>query len=304
MPRETRGMMYGLLGVCGFGLTLPATKAVIPYMDPIFIGLGRAVIAALFAGALLLVYRPNLPSLAQFKKLVWVVLGVIVGFPVLSSWAMQYVPAAHGGVVLGILPLATAVAGVILGGERPSVQFWIVGVIGSILVIVYAMLQGSGNLRIADLALLGAIMSAAIGYAIGGKLAKELGGWQCICWALLVAFPFILLPALARMPESLAKIPASGYLGFLYLSVVSQLLAFFAWYRGLALGGIARVSQAQLLQPFITLIASAFLLGETIDIKTILFALLVAFSVWLGKKMPIGAGKNNPHSSTVDVTVQ
>lgn len=292
MSKETKGMIYGLFGVSGFGLTLPATKAVVPYMDPIFIGLGRAVIAAFVSIILLLIFRQKLPNRKQINQLFWVALGVIVGFPVLTSWAMQYVPASHGGVVLGILPLATAVAGALVGGERPSVLFWAVSVLGSILVILYAILQGAGSLQVADIALLGAIFSAAIGYAVGGKLAKELGGWQTICWALVLALPFIFLPAFNKAPESFSNISINAYIGFLYLALVSQLFAFFVWYKGLALGGIARVSQTQLLQPFVTLLASVFLLGEILDQKTILFVFLVVFSVWLGKKIPIGEKLN------------
>jgi len=159
--------------------------------------------------------------------------------------------------------------------------------LGSMLVVGYMVLQGSGGLQLADLALLAAVASAATGYAVGAKLAKTMGGWQVICWALLLAFPFILAPALAARPTSFVNFPVEVYGCFLYLALVSQLLAFFVWYKGLALGGVARVSQAQLLQPFITITASVTLLGESLDTPTILCALLVVCSVWLGKKMPI-----------------
>ena len=163
MHDESKGMLFGLVGVSAFGLTLPATRVVVPYMDPVFIGLGRAVIAAIFALVLLLWSRQKIPDIKQVKQLLIVALGVVVGFPVLSSWAMEYVPASHGGVVLGILPLATAIVGVLVGKEKPSVAFWFVGVIGSGLVILYALLQGSGSIHIADFALLGAVVSAAFG---------------------------------------------------------------------------------------------------------------------------------------------
>ena len=295
-------MLYGLIGVSGFALTLPATKAVVPYMDPIFIGFGRAAVAAVVSVALLLLFRQRIPNLKQINQLIWVVLGVIVGFPILTSWAMQYVPASHGGVVLGILPLATAIAGAFIGGERPSVSFWVVSVLGGALVVTYTVLQGPAGFHIADFALVGAIFSAAIGYAVGGKLSKEIGGWQTICWALILAFPFVVLPAFERSPEDLSNIPLSGYIGFFYLALVSQLFAFFVWYKGLALGGIAKVSQAQLLQPFITLLGSVFLLRETIEPETILFMLLVVLSVWLGKKMPVREKFNNPNQPTAEVS--
>jgi drug/metabolite transporter (DMT)-like permease len=287
MKNETKGMILGLIGVSAFGLTLPATRVVIPYLDPVFIGLGRAVLAAVFAAMFLLWFRQKIPNKKQIYQLSIVALGVVVGFPIFSSWAMQYVPASHGGVVLGILPLATALVGVLIGNERPSFSFWLVSVIGSGFVVLYALSQGAGGVQVADIALLGAILSAAIGYAVGARLSKDIGGWQVICWALVLAFPFILVPTISYAPESLSDMPVSGYVSFLYLALVSQLFAFFAWYKGLALGGIARVSQAQLLQPFVTLFASVLFLGELIDIETMVFVFLVVSSVWLGKRMPI-----------------
>jgi len=279
--------MLGIIGVSAFGLTLPATRIVVPYLDPVFIGLGRAVLAALFAAILLFWFRQKIPSKHQISKLFVVALGVVVGFPVFSSWAMQYVPASHGGVVLGILPLATALVSVLIGNERPGISFWLVSAFGSGLVILYSLLKGSGGMHIADVALLGAIISAAVGYAVGARLSKEIGGWQVICWALVLAFPFIIAPAIYYAPTSLLNVTVAGYASFLYLALVSQLFAFFVWYKGLALGGIARVSQAQLLQPFVTLFASGLFLGEIIDTQTVLIVVLVVGSVWLGKRMPI-----------------
>jgi drug/metabolite transporter (DMT)-like permease len=287
MDNEKKGMILGLIGVTAFGLTLPVTKIVLPYMNPIFIGLGRAVIAGLVALVLLLVFKQKIPNIKQIKQLLLVSLGVVIGFPVLSSWAMQYVPASHGGVVLGILPLATAVVGVLIGNEKPSIYFWICSATGTALVVSYALLQGVGGLNIADLALLGAIISASVGYAIGGKLSRDIGGWQVICWALVLSLPFILIPAIVNAPESFLNIPLRIHFSFLYLALISQLFGFFFWYKGLALGGIVRVSQMQLFQPFITLLFSALLLGEVIDVVTLVFVVLVVCSVWLGKKMPI-----------------
>jgi drug/metabolite transporter (DMT)-like permease len=287
MKNETKGMLFGILGVSAFGLTLPATRILVPYLDPVFIGLGRAVVATLFAALFLFFSRQKIPNRKQMYQLFIIAAGIVVGFPILSSWAMQYVPASHGGVVLGILPLATALVGVYVGDERPSALFWLVSVIGSCFVILYALNQGSGEIQVADIALLGAIFSAAIGYAVGAKLSRELGGWQVICWALVVAFPFIIIPAIRYAPESLTGVSVVEYSSFIYLALVSQLLAFFVWYKGLAMGGIARVSQAQLLQPFITLLASSFFLGEIIDATTMIFVFLVVGSVWLGKRMPI-----------------
>ncbi len=288
MSNESKGMILGFLGVVAFGLTLPATRFVVPYFDPIFIGLGRAVIASVIAAFILIATKQSKPTRNQLIQLSVVALGVVLGFPVLTAWAMETVPASHGGVVLGILPLATAVAAVIVSKEKPSVGFWIFSLIGSIVVVTYSLLQGFGSFQLGDLLLVGAIISAGLGYALGGKLSKELGGWQVICWALVISFPFIIFPAWMQAPEEdFSNLPLNVLLSFLYLALVSQLFGFFLWNKGLALGGIARVSQTQLIQPFVTLLASAFLINETVNLQTIIFAVLVVSIVAIGKKMPV-----------------
>ncbi len=287
MNNETKGMVFGLLGVTAFGLTLPATRFAVVYLDPVFIGLGRAVVAAMVAAVLLALARGAIPTRRQFARLGITALGVVAGFPVLSAWAMQTVPASHGGVVLGLLPLATAIAGVVISKEHPSWGFWLSGVIGSALVIAYALLQGVGGFELGDLALFGAVVAAAIGYAVGGQLSRELGGWQVICWALVVSFPFILIPAILQAPQAGLALPLNVWLSFLYLALVSQLAGFFFWNKGLALGGVARVSQTQLLQPFITIVASVLLIHEVLDATTIVFALLVVATVAVNRRMPI-----------------
>ena len=288
MNDETKGMILGILGVISFGLTLPATRFIIPYFEPIFIGLGRAVIASVVAAILLIITKQSRPNRYQFYQLIAVASGVVIGFPIFSAWAMQTVPASHGGVVLGVLPLATAVTAAVISNEKPSVGFWICGLAGSAIVILYALVEGFGSFQFGDLLLIGAIVSAAMGYALGGKLSKELGGWQVICWALVISFPFIVIPAWLQFPQiNLDSLPLSVLLSFLYLALVSQLFGFFLWNKGLALGGISRVSQTQLLQPFITLVASAYLINETVDLQTIVFAVLVIVTVGIGKKMPV-----------------
>ena len=288
MSDESKGMFLGLVGVVSFGLTLPATRFIIPYFEPVFIGLGRAVIASFVAALLLIATKQTRPSRNQFYQLLGVASGVVVGFPILSAWAMQTVPASHGGVVLGVLPLATAIVGAVVSNEKPSVAFWICGIVGSAVVIAYSLLQGVGEFQTGDFFLLGAIVSAATGYALGGKLSKEIGGWQVICWALVISFPFIIVPAWLEAPqEAVGSLPLNVLLSFLYLALVSQLFGFFFWNKGLALGGVARVSQTQLLQPIVTLVASALLINETINVQTIVFAILVIVTVAIGKKMPI-----------------
>jgi drug/metabolite transporter (DMT)-like permease len=280
-------MLFGLLGVIAFGLTLPMTKIVIPYLDPIFVGLGRSTLASIIAVIILLKFTNSIPTKKQFIQLFIIALGVVIGFPIFTSIAMQSVPASHGAIVVGILPLATAITGAIIAKERASLSFWIISLIGTILVLSYTLLQSGGSFHKADLALFLAVISVSIGYAMGGKLSKELGGWQVICWALVISFPFIIVPTINYAPDNLFNFPISVYLSFLYLALISQLFGFFVWYKGLAMGGIVRVSQIQLLQTFITLGASIILLNEKLDLQMIIFALLVVGIVWIGKKMPI-----------------
>ena len=285
MNNASKGMAYGLLGVCAFALTLPVTRFVVAYFDPLFVGFGRAVVAAFFAACLLVFLKQPLPTKLQLKKLAVVALGVVVGFPVFSSWAMGSLPASHGGVVLGLLPLVTVVMAVIVSNERPSGGFWVAAIAGSLLVVTYSLLQGVGTFAEGDVVLLTAMILAGLGYAVGGALAKELGGWQVICWALVVALPFIVVPAAWYFPKDEADILV--WLAFLYLAMISQLIAFFLWNTGLALGGVARVSQTQLMQPFITIVAAFFLLGEKIEAVTIAFAIAVAVVVLMGRRAKI-----------------
>jgi len=292
MSLELKGLFLGFIAVFVFGLTLPVTRFISPHFDPIFIGLGRAVLAALFAAAFLAFYKSRLPSFEQSKLLFVVALGVVIGFPVLSAVAMQSLPASHGGVVLGVLPLATAAASWVVSDERPSIGFWVIGSLGSMLVIAYSLLQGGGRFLLGDLALFLAVVSAAFGYAIGGKLSKELGGWQVICWALIIALPITLIPAIYYAPTDFDQLEFSTLAGFLYLSLASQLFGFFIWYKAMAIGGVARVSQVQLLQPFITIMASAWVLSEAIDGHTYIFVIAVVAIVAIGKRMPIYSTKS------------
>jgi drug/metabolite transporter (DMT)-like permease len=279
------GLALGFLGVLAFSLTLPMTRIALRELDPWFIGLGRALVAALPAAVWLAVTRARRPSPAQMKQLARVALGVIVGFPVCSSLGLQTVPAAHGAVVIGVLPLATAVFGAWLGGERPSRRFWWCAMAGSALVIAFALTQGAGRLSTGDLWLLAAVVLGAFGYAEGGRLAREMGGAQVICWALVLAAPLLLMPVgwLAFQQPPLPWRAAT--LGsFIYVALVSQWLGFFAWYRGLALGGVARVGQVQLLQVFLTIAFSALVAGETVSGATWWFALAVAATIVLGRR--------------------
>lgn len=284
---ETIGLAYGFLGVLMFSLTLPATRVAVAGLDPIVVGLGRAIVAAGLAAGLLKVTGQPRPASRHWVSLLVIAAGVVVGFPLLSAWAMRSLPASHGAIILGILPLATAVAGVLRTGDRPSPIFWVWSSLGSAVVVLFAVLTGGGHIQIGDFALLGAVVSAAIGYAEGGRLSRELGGWQTICWALVLSAPFLTVPVALTIAQAGLHASWQSWLGFGYVSLFSMFLGFFAWNHGLAIGGVARVSQVQLLQPFLTLFASALLLHEQMTWFTVGTAFVVVALVALGRKAPI-----------------
>lgn len=284
MTDSLRGTILGFIGVAIFSLTLPLSRLAVTEVDPVFLSLGRTVVAGAVALLILVATRQPMPTLAQMKTLAIVVAGVVFGFPVLSAIAMRYAPAAHGGVVLGALPLATAVMSTWLAGERPSRAFWLWSVLGSAIVIGFALRSGSGGMEAADLLLLGALLAAAMGYAAGGQLSRVLGGWQVICWALVLALPLTTPLALWRMPTNPMGISGVAWGCFLYLALMSQLVGFFAWNRGLALGGVARVGQVQLLQTFMTIGAAAIINGEALELSTLLVACAVALCVWFARQ--------------------
>jgi drug/metabolite transporter (DMT)-like permease len=289
--KELAGFAYGFLGVLIFSLTLPATRVAVSGFDPIFVGLGRAILAAGLSLVLLVATRQNIPPLRFLPKFGIVVAGVVIGFPLLSAIAMRDAPASYGAVITGLLPLSTALCGVWRAGERPSVPFWIFAGLGSALVIGFALLSGSGSIRLADLALLGAVAAAGLGYAEGAVLSRTFGSWQVICWSLVLSTPMLLPIVLQHTPSNFSSVSFNAVLGFLYVSVFSMLLGFFAWYRGLSLGGVARVGQVQLLQPFLTIMASVVLLGEHLTMTTLIFAAGVIVCVTLGKRTQIIAAQ-------------
>ena len=284
---EATGMWLGAIGVAIFSLTLPFTRMAVAELNPVFVALGRAVVAAGISAVLLYRLRATFPDKAQLKALAITALGVVVGFPVFSSVAMQYVPASHGAIVLGILPLATALFAALRFHERPSAGFWIMALLGSGLVIAFALQQGGGSFHLADLALFAAVIAAAMGYAEGGRLSQSMGGQQVICWALVLAMP-VLLPITIWLGWHYGvQASPRAWLGFAYVSLFSMFIGFFFWYKGLAMGGIARVGQVQLIQPFLTLLGATVILGESLSANNIAFALAVIAVVAIGRRMNI-----------------
>lgn len=265
MDRMTSGWLSGLAGVVIFSGSLPATRVAVLGFDPVFLTGVRAVIAGLLGLAMLVLLRQPRPERSDIVPLAVVSLGVVVGFPLLTALALQHVPSAHTIVFVGLLPLATAIFGVVRGGERPRAAFWLFSVLGSALVVGYAASQGAGSASVADLLMVAAIVVCGLGYAEGGRLARRLGGWQVISWALVLSLPVMLLVALLARPDTLSGVGIDAWLGLAYVSLFSMLIGFVFWYRGLALGGIAAVGQLQLLQPFFGLGLAALLLHEEVS---------------------------------------
>ncbi|NYJ02191.1 drug/metabolite transporter (DMT)-like permease [Nocardioides thalensis] len=292
LPTASSGVFWGLVGVAAFSLTIPLTRVAVGGMSPLFIGSGRAVVAALLATAALAAARATPPSGAQWWRVGIVAGGVVVGFPVLTSYALTTTPASHGAVVVALLPAMTAAAAVLRTGERPGRRFWVLSAAGAAAAVVFALLGngGLGGLHVADLLLFGAVLAAAIGYAEGGLLAREIGAWQTVSWALVVAAPLMVtlavVAAAARPPSG----TATEWAAFAYLSAVSMFLGFFAWYRGLAIGPMARVSQVQLAQPVMTICWAALLLGEQVGWRTFAGGLLVIACAGGAVRARLGVG--------------
>ncbi|MGI9026645.1 MAG: DMT family transporter [Burkholderiaceae bacterium] len=299
-PASTRrvgGLANGLLGVAIFSLTLPATRIAVADLDAIVVALGRAVGAAMCAAIFLALTRARWPR-RQGMRLALVSLCVVFGFPLLTSIAMQSLPASHGAIVIGLLPLSTAVFAMMFAHERPSIGFWICAGLGSATVVAYALIEGGGALQFGDVLLLGAVIFAGMGYAEGGRLSRTLGGPKLIAWTWRISRP-VLVPITAGRgiahatahPNAYGAVSLEAWSGLAYLSVFSMFLGFFFWYRGLAQGGVARVGQLQLLQPFLSVVAAAVLLGEALGWRTMGIAVVVVLIVAIGRRFAVGASK-------------
>jgi drug/metabolite transporter (DMT)-like permease len=272
IPFGSAGIWFGLLGVTAFSFTVPFTRVAVGdgAMSPLFVGAGRAVIAGVLAALVLVITRQSMPRGRQWRSVAIVAGGVVVGFPLLTSYALTEVPASHGAVVIAILPAATAVMAVLRTGERPSPAFWLAAGAGAGAAVLFAGLRGGSiDLQWADLLLFAAVIVCAIGYAEGGVLSRELGSWQTISWALIVAFPLMAVLAIAAVGNKAPSGGAGEWAAFAYLGVVSMFLGFFAWYRGLAIGPMAQVSQVQLAQPVMSILWAGAILGEHIGWETV-----------------------------------
>ncbi|MES2735474.1 MAG: DMT family transporter [Verrucomicrobiota bacterium] len=265
MNKINHGWMNGFIGVLIFSGSLPATRLAVFDFDPVFLTVTRASIAGIFALALLLVFREKLPERRHVAPLVVVALGVVLGFPLLTALALKHITSAHSVVFIGLLPLTTAIFGVIRGGERPHPAFWLFSILGSVFVASFALTQGISVSPVGDLLMLAAIVACGLGYAEGARLSRMLGGWQVISWALVFSLPVMLAMTLLTRPLSFDGVGLPAWMGLLYVSLFSMLIGFVFWYRGLAQGGIAGVGQLQLLQPFFGFGLAALLLHEQVS---------------------------------------
>lgn len=286
--RELRGMLIALAGVIIFAATLPATRVAVAHFSPWWVALARAELAAVLAGAALWLRGERVPPREHWPAIGLTALGVVLGFPLFSSLAMVSASASHGAVVAGLLPFATAIAATLRSGERPAAAFWAAAALGSGVVVAFALRSGGGAMGAGDWAMLAAVAAGALGYAEGGRLARVLGGWQTIAWALVASAPVLALPTLwLSVSQPFASAPGAAWAGFLYVAAFSQFLGFLFWYGGMAIGGVARVSQVQLLQLFFTLLFAWLLLGEPVDASTWLVALVVVALIAIGRRAPV-----------------
>lgn len=282
--KDTLGLLLGLIGVIIFAATLPMTRLAVGDLGPWFLTAGRAAVAGCVAALVLAALRRPAPAPATLAKLALASLCVVGGFPGFSGLAMQSVPAAHGAVVIGVLPLATAAASALLHGERPSLAFWICGIAGAALIVVFALRQGAGGLSFGDLLLFGAVASAAVGYTVSADLTRSMPGWEVISWAVVLALPVTVPVALWLWPAHPEAVRGASWGAFAYISLMSMYAGFFFWNAGLAMGGVARVSQVQLLQTFFSIGIAALLNGEPIGPESLLFAVGVAVTVFIGRR--------------------
>lgn len=298
---ESRGLLLGLLGVVIFAATGPLTKLAVgsldaPQLSPWFVTFGRAAVAGVLSLVYLLVQRVRgtlvMPNGLEWRLLGLTALGVVVGFPLFLALALRFVPSTHGAVVTGLLPLATAVVAALWFRQRPSRAFWGCALLGTGLVLAFMVLRsadsaGHLSLHLADVFLLTAMLSAAVGYVSGARLTPSLGAERVICWALVLSLPVTLPVAWANVPLDASAVHSSSWWAFVYLAVFSMWLGFFAWYRGLAIGGAVRVSQTQLVQPFLSLLMAVPLLGERLDGITLGFGLAVIATVLVSKQLAV-----------------
>lgn len=288
LSRQKLGLVFGVIGTCLFGATLPATRLAVGFFDPFFVSTSRAAVAGLIGLVVLLIMRPPWPSRRQALELIATGMCAIVGYPMFIALALQTVPASHGGVVLGIAPLATVACAAILLNERPTLGFWLASIAGSLLVIWFVVRHNEGmTISHGDLFLLGAVISSAFAYTLSGRLSAQRPGWEVISWQVVMFMPAMAIATYFLWPANILEAPASAWAGLAYVSFISMYLGFFAFNAAMALAGVARVGQITLLQPFVIVALSIPVNGEKFQPETLLFAAGVVLTVVVGQRMRV-----------------
>jgi drug/metabolite transporter (DMT)-like permease len=287
VPHRNAGLLLACLGVLTFSFSMPMTKIAVRGLDPVVAAIGRAAVAGLLSVAIIALVRPSRPTARQVRRLLRVMGGVVVGFPLLTAYALQSTDSMHGSVVNGLLPLATAGLAVIRAGERPSARYWMCSAVGFGAVLTFVVIEGGGRLHRADALLVLAVLAAAVGYTEGALLAREMGGWQVITWALALASPATIAITIVGIDRTGIDASPGQWAAFAYTAVFSMLLGFFAWYAGMARAGIARAGQLQLAQPALSLLWGWPLLGERLTMLAVATVVVVLASVAAGRRAPI-----------------
>lgn len=285
--REKLGILLGVAAACGFSSTVPMTRLAVGWLDPLFLTAARASIAGFVALVVLIIARRKPPPRDTWGIFVLTGFCVLVGYPVLLALGLRYVPASHGGVVLGILPLAVAALAALLGYERPSMGFWLASAAGGAIVIGFMLRHGAGGIGIGDLMLIGVVICGATAYTMSGRLSSRMPGWEVITWQLASYLPVSVISALLLWPQDTSSVPVQGWLALLWISFVGQYFAFIANNFGMAMAGVARIGQMMLLQPFIVLLFAIPINGERFDWETLLFAAAVVGTVMIGQRMRV-----------------
>lgn len=287
-PHSKLGLALGIAGVVLFAGTLPATRLTVATIDPLFLTAARAAIAGIAGLIALTVLRRPLPPVSLWREILLGGLCTVVGFPMLTALAMVSVPAAHGGVVLGIVPLATAAAAALVAHERPSGGFWIASLIGTAIVVAFVLSRPEARaFAIGDLFLFGTVLAGAFGYALSGRVSMTMPGWEVVSWQVVGFLPCSIVIALLLRPHDVAVIPAKAWFGLAYVGLVSQFFAFFVFNAAMAMTGVARVGQLMLLQPFVIVVLAALVDAETIEVTTLAYAAAVVAVVLIGQRMPV-----------------
>jgi drug/metabolite transporter (DMT)-like permease len=286
-PERHIGLILGIVGMVAFAGTLPARRLAVAAFDPLYLCAVGGVLAGGAALLVLALTRQRLPPRALWSEFCIAGFCSVIAFPVLTTLAMTSVPAAHGGVVLGIQPLAIAAGATLLARERPSAGFWLVGAIGTGIVVWFVLRRGGGDIGAGDVLLLFSVLAGGANYTLYGRLTASMPGWEAISWSVAIYLPLAIVAMLALWPRELASTPYPAWAALGYVGLVSQYTAYFLFNAAMALAGIARMGQLLLLLPFVTVALAWQVNGERIEVETLMFATAVVATVAVGQRMQV-----------------